>query len=523
MSSARSSSNPNAGNIGLIFVTLIIVMLLASLSQMVLSSALPTIAGELHSVELMPWVITAYMLSTTVMMPIYGKLSDLLGRKPLLLAAILAFVLGSVLGGLAPDMITLIIARAIQGLGGGGLIILSQAAIADVVPARDRGKYMGIMGGAFAFSSVAGPLLGGWITEGPGWRWAFWMNVPLGAIALVATVMLLKLPAVQRAVRPSIDYLGMMLLVVQTAAVVLIGTWGGSVYEWDSPVILGLATVLVVAVIAFIHVESHAVEPVMPMFMFRERNFVLTTISSLLVALAMFGVVGYMPTYFQMAVGASATVAGLLMVPMMACMLITSIGTGVMVSRSGRYKTIPIVGALILTAGVALLSTVQAGTSVVLICVFMALIGVGLGANMQILTLIVQNTFRHELVGTATAANNYFRQVGSSLGAAVVGAVFTVRLTSLLQERLPAGAAPADGASSLTPAFVLSLPEGIRSIIVGAYNDALIPVFVYMFPLGVITAVLLWFMHEKPLATKVEREVGAPPASGERLATRSAD
>ncbi len=506
-------------NILLVFATLIIVMLLASLSQMVLSSALPTIAGELSSVELMPWVITAYMLTATIMMPIYGKLSDLLGRKPMLLAAIVAFVAGSVLGGLAPDMITLIIARGLQGLGGGGLIILSQAAIADVVPARDRGKYMGIMGGAFAFSSVAGPLLGGWITEGPGWRWAFWMNVPLGAIALVATIVLLRLPAVQRALKPKIDYLGMMLLVVLTSAIVLIGTWGGSVYAWNSPEILMLLAVTVVSIALFVIVESRAAEPIMPMHMFRERNFVLTTISALFVAVGMFGVVGYMPTYFQMAVGASATVAGLLMVPMMGPMLITSIGTGIIVSRTGRYRMLPIYGALIMAAGIALLATVQIGTSLVLISCYMALVGIGLGANMQILTLIVQNSFPHNLVGTATAANNYFRQVGSSLGAAVVGAVFTVRLTSLLTERLPAGTGPADGASSLTPALLLSLPEGIRSIIVHAYNDALIPVFVYMIPLAVITAVLLWFIKEDPLATQVEREVTAPAAaSGQRLA-----
>src|SRR5690554_2483454 len=323
MTASTPSPSPDRRNILLVFTTLIIVMLLASLSQMVLSSALPTIAGELHSVELMPWVITGYMLTATIMMPIYGNLSDLLGRKPLLLAAILVFVAGSVLGGLAPDMITLIIARGLQGLGGGGVIILSQAAIADVVPARDRGKYMGIMGGAFAFSSVAGPLLGGWITEGPGWRWAFWMNVPLGAIALVATIVLLRLPAVQRVLKPKIDYLGMMLLVVLTSAIVLIGTWGGSVYAWTSPEILTLLAVTVVSIALFVIVESRAAEPIMPMHMFRERNFVLTTISALFVAIGMFGVVGYMPTYFQMAVGASATVAGLLMVPMMGPMLIT--------------------------------------------------------------------------------------------------------------------------------------------------------------------------------------------------------
>lgn len=495
------------GSIGLIFLTLIIVMLLASLSQMVLSSALPTIVGELHGVELMPWVITAYMLTSTFMMPIYGKVSDLLGRKPVLVGAIIIFVIGSVLGGLASDMTLLIIGRAVQGLGGGGLIILSQAAIADVVPARDRAKYMGIMGAAFAFSSVAGPLLGGWITEGPGWRWAFWMNVPLGAIALIATVVLMKLPHRLLDSRPRLDYAGMALLALVTTTIVLIGTWGGSMYEWGSPMIISLIAVTLIAAALFVRVQSRAEEPIMPLFLFRERNFNLTTISSLLVAVGMFGVVGYMPTYFQMAVGASATTAGLLMVPMMGAMLLTSVLAGIAVSRTGRYRTTPLIGSVIMTIGLVLMATIQIETPVALICIYMAIVGVGLGANMQILTLIVQNSFPHRVVGTATAANNYFRQVGSSLGAAVVGSVFTARLSRLLAEQLPAGAGPSDGAASLTPALVLSLPEPIRNIVVGAYNEALIPVFAYLVPMALATVFLLWFVKEKPLETEIAPEI----------------
>ena len=241
-------------NILLLFSTLMIVMLLASLSQMVLSSALPTIVGEMHGVEHMTWVITAYMLASTITMPVYGKISDLVGRKPMLIAAIVLFVAGSVVGGLAQDMNSLIVGRLVQGLGGGGLMILSQAAIADVVPARERGKYMGIMGGVFAVSSVAGPLLGGWLTEGPGWRWAFWMNVPLGILAVVATIVLLRLPKLNRTERPKIDYLGMMLLAIATSTLVLVGTWGGSMYEWGSPQIIGLiiATVVVGALFVLV-------------------------------------------------------------------------------------------------------------------------------------------------------------------------------------------------------------------------------------------------------------------------------
>lgn len=495
-------------NILLLFSTLMIVMLLASLSQMVLSSALPTIVGEMHGVEHMTWVITAYMLASTITMPVYGKISDLVGRKPMLIAAIVLFVAGSVVGGLAQDMNSLIIGRLIQGLGGGGLMILSQAAIADVVPARERGKYMGIMGGVFAVSSVAGPLLGGWLTEGPGWRWAFWMNVPLGILAVVATIVLLRLPKLNRTERPKIDYLGMMLLAIATSTLVLVGTWGGSMYEWGSPQIIGLIIATVVVGALFVLVESRATEPVMPLSLFKDRNFNVTTIAGLLIAVAMFGAVGYLPTYFQMAVGASATAAGLLMIPMMAALLLTSIVTGAMISKTGKYKALPIVGTFIVAIGVGLLATVQVDTPVYLICIYMAVMGVGLGTSMQILTLVVQNSFPHKMVGTATAANNYFRQVGSSLGSAVVGSIFATRLTSLITEKLPSGGAgPSDGANSLTPELIKSLPDPIRNLIVESYNEALIPIFIYMVPLAIITAVLLFFVKEKPLATEINAEI----------------
>lgn len=494
-------------NILLLFSTLMIVMLLASLSQMVLSSALPTIVGELHGVENMMWVITAYMLASTIMMPVYGKVSDLVGRKPMLLTAIVLFVLGSVLGGVAQDMTSLIAARLVQGLGGGGLMILSQAAIADVIPARERGKYMGIMGGVFAVSSVAGPLLGGWLTEGPGWRWAFWMNVPLGVLALVATIVLLRLPKLVHPERPKIDYLGMALLAIGTTTLILVGTWGGSLYAWASLEIIGLCVATVVAAGLFVLVESRAAEPIIPLSLFKDSNFNVTTLAGLLIAVAMFGAVGYLPTYFQMATGANATDSGLLMIPMMGAMLATSVITGVVVSRTGKYKLLPIVGTLVLALGVGLLATVSVATPVALICLYIGIMGVGLGTSMQILTLVVQNSFPHKMVGTATAANNYFRQVGSSLGSAVVGSVFATRLSFLITEKLPAGAGPADGAQSLTPDVIKALPESIRTLIIESYNEALIPIFMYMTPLAAITAVLLCFVKEKPLATTIDAEI----------------
>lgn len=508
----RPDATQSRRSLVLLFVGLIVTMLLASLNQTVLGTALPTIVGELHGVDQMLWVITAFILAATVTMPVYGKLGDLLGRKGLLLIAISMFIVGSVIGGLAGDMTALIVARGVQGLGGGGLMILSQATIADVVPARERGKYMGVIGGVFAVSSVAGPLLGGWFTQGPGWRWVFWINLPLGGLAILATVLFLRLPPVVR-VRRRFDYLGMALLVVATTSLVLIATWGGAEYAWTSPTILVLAAAAAVAGTLFVMVERRAEEPVIPLHLFRERNFNLTTAAGLLGGVALIGTVSYLPTYLQMAAGVNPTVAGLLMVPMMGAMLAVSLWSGAYVSRTGRYKWVPIAGALVLALGLALLSTVRVGTPLWVFCSYIVVIGLGLGPIMQLLVLIVQNTFPAREVGTATAANNFFRQIGFSLGSAAVGSLFTVRLTSLLTERLPAGGGvPGDGVNSLTPDAVQHLPEGIRALVVESYNDALMPVVMLIAPLAVLAAVLLAFVHEVPLATTIERD--APDAVG---------
>lgn len=519
VSDARATDQ-SVHHLTLLFATLMVVMLLASLSQMIFSTALPTIVGELHGVDQMMWVITGYMLASTITMPIYGKTGDLFGRKPMLLIATLVFLAGTIIGGLAPDMTWLIIARVVQGLGGGGLMILSQAAVADFVPARDRGKYMGAMGGVFAISSVAGPLLGGWLTEGPGWRWVFWITVPLALAALVAIVTLMPTVHKVAAERPKIDTVGIVVMSLATTAVVFMATWGGRTYDWLSPQIVGLGVAAIVLSVLFVIVESRAEHPVIPMSLFRNRNFVLTTAAGLATAIAMFGALGYLPTYFQMAEGVSATEAGLLMVPLMAALLIASVISGVIVSRTGRYKVIPIAGSLLVAVGMWLLSTITVTTSLSLICLYMAILGVGLGGSMQILTLIVQNEFPHRIVGTATAANNYFRQVGASLGSAIVGSMFVARLTSLLLERLPQAATSPGGSKSFTPALVASLPEPIRAIIVGSYNEALVPIFAFMVPLGVIAAILLLFVQENPLATEIEHEIPAEAlAEGQLLVT----
>ena len=511
-SSAHSAAQGGYGqptphtNIPLLFIGLMIIMLMSSLNQTVLSPSLPTIVGELNGVEHMSWVITAFIMVSTIMMPAYGKLGDLWGRKPLLVFAILAFMAGSITGAVAQDMNTLIIARGLQGLGGGGLMILSQSVIADVIPARERGKYMGALMGVFAFSSVAGPLLGGWLTEGPGWRWAFWMNLPLGILALAATIFLI--PHTNKSAqehRRKVDVWGMMFLGAATACLVLAMTWGGNQYDWGSPTIIGLLIAVVVCVAIFIPIEAKVSEPVMPLALFKDRNFNLATVANLCLGIGMFGAVGYMPTYMQMVLGVDATQAGLLMIPMMGMLLVTSISVGFIVSKVGRYKVFTVVGSLLLALGLFLLSHLEVDTDTYIICLDLAVIGLGLGMSMQLLTLIVQNAFPISMVGTATAANNFFRQVGATMGSALVGGLFTTRLKDYLADRMPPQAmkATGGGSNSLTPALVNGLPEPIKGIIVGSYNDALVPIFLWIAPLGVLAAVALLCIREKALATSV--------------------
>jgi EmrB/QacA subfamily drug resistance transporter len=491
----------------LVFAGLMVTMLLASLDQTIFSTALPTIVGELNGVDHMLWVTTAYILASTIMLPVYGKLGDLIGRKGLFIGAIALFIVGSVIGGLAPDMAWLIIGRSVQGLGGGGLMILSQAIIADVIPARERGKYMGIMGGVFALSSVAGPLLGGWFTEGIGWRWAFWMNIPLGILAIVSAAFFLRLPKLQNA-RPRLDVAGMGLLAIASTCLVLVTTWGGTTYDWDSLVIILLIIGTVVTGVAFVLVERRAQEPIMPLHLFRDRNFNLTTIAGLITGIAMFGALAYLPTYLQMVTGANATEAGFLMIPMMAALLVSSVVSGQLVSKTGRYKWLPIAGTAVVAVALVLLSTMTPTLAVWVLCCYLAVMGLGLGMSMQILILIVQNSFPVSQVGTATASNNYFRQIGASLGSAIVGSLFVARLTELMSERLPSGGGAATGGlNSLTPAFVKELPANVREIIIGGYNDALTPVFLYMVPLIIVAVVLLCFVKEVPLATTIERDI----------------
>lgn len=497
----------------LLFVGLMIAMFMFSLNQTVLATALPTIVGELDGVDQMLWVSTAFMLASTIMMPIYGKVGDLFGRKPLFMFAISCFLLGSVFALIAGEMSMLILGRVLQGIGGGGMMILSQSIIASVVPPRERGKYMGIMGSAFAVSSVAGPLIGGWLTEGPGWRWAFAINFPLGAIALVAAAVFLKIPKHHGGPRPKIDVGGMALISLVTSCIVLVSAWGGHDYAWGSWQINGLIITGALAIVAFIIVESKVSEPVIPLWLFKSRDFLLSTIAGLFIGVSMFGVLSYMPTYLQMVHGIDATVAGLMMVPMMGTMLLSSTIVGFVVARTGNYKRYPLIGILLIGAALVLLSTLQADSPAWEPMVGLALLGLGLGLSMQILVLVVQNAFPVEMVGTATAANNYFRQVGATLGMAFIGSVFTQRLLENITSGMRDLSAGGDGgglpqvsSTGLTPQIVSELPEPIHNLIITAYNDALVPLFLWVAPLAFAGFLILLFLPNTPLAQTLKKQ-----------------
>ncbi|MFB2597403.1 MDR family MFS transporter [Herbiconiux sp. P17] len=494
--------------IGLIFAALMVAMLLSALDQTILGTALPTIVGDLDGVNHMLWVATAYILASTVVMPVYGKLGDLMGRKSLFVIALSIFVFGSIVGGFANSMEWLIAGRAIQGLGGGGLMILSQAIIADVIPARDRGKYMGFIGVVFGLSSVAGPLLGGLFTDVLSWRLAFWINVPLGLAAILAAVVFIKLPPVGVGSKPRIDVAGMVTLALAAAGLVLTASWGGTEYDWNSPVIIGLIILTVVSAVAFVMIERRSSEPVIPMSLFKNRNFTLTTLGGLAIGISMFGAIGYMPTFLQIVNSVNATQSGFMLLPMLGGLLITAIGGGFLVTKTGRYKWMPIVGSLIIAFALVLFSTMRADTPLWLILSYLAILGLGIGLAMQVLVLIVQNSVPHSMVGTATAGNNFFREIGASLGSAIVGSLFVARLTDQLASSAGAGGAAAGGAvptdtNALTPAAINALPPEMHAMIVDAYSNALSPVYLYLVPLMLAAALLLCFVKEIPLATTV--------------------
>ncbi|MPY56537.1 MFS transporter [Streptomyces spongiae] len=493
-------------------------MLLASLDQMIVSTALPTIVGELDGVRHMAWVTTAYILAATIGMPVYGRLGDLVGRKSLFLGGIGVFIVGSAVAGAAQSMTVLIIGRAVQGLGGGGLMITSQAIVADLVPPRQRARYMAPIGAVFGLAAVVGPLLGGWFTDHADWRWAFWINLPLGVITLAVCAFTLRLP--HRAKKPVIDYPGITLMAAAVTCTVLFASWGGTEYPWSDPVILGLAAGAVVAWAAFFLVEARVPEPVIPPRIFRSRIFNMATLIGMIVTgVGMFAVVGYMPTYLQMVYGKSATESGLLLLPMVVGIMLTAVFSGTVISRTGHYRMWPILGTAVVALTSLLMSTLEPDTSIYVVCCYFLLLGAGLGTMMQTLVLAVQNDFPASDVGTATSTNNFFREIGATLGTAAVGAVFAHRLTDQIAERVPADAVKAVGSTdSLTPAGVHALPAKLEEAVVLSYQHALTPVFRYLVPLFALALVLAFLLPEKRLADKhtaPEEETAPPPMAME--------
>ncbi|WP_060953441.1 MDR family MFS transporter [Streptomyces hygroscopicus] len=494
----RGKAEPKQRSTSVVIFALMIAMLLAMLDNMIVGTAMPTIVGELGGLDHLSWVVTAYALATAASTPIWGKLGDMYGRKGVFLTSIAVFLLGSALSGMAQSMGQLIGFRALQGLGAGGLMVGVMAIIGDLVPPRERGRYQGIMAGVMAVAMIGGPLVGGTLTDHLGWRWIFYINLPLGAVALFAISAVLHLP--KKRAEGRIDYAGAALLTVGITALVLITTWGGNEYAWGSAQIIGLGALGVVSLAVFLYVEQRVAEPVLPLHIFRNRNFTLVTAIGFLTGFVMFGSTTFLPLYQQTVQGASATNSGLLLLPMLLGMLVVSLVAGRVTTQTGKYKVFPIVGGFLILAGMFLLSLMDTETTRFTSGVYMAVLGMGMGCLMQTTMLVAQNSVEMKDMGVGSSSATLFRTLGGSFGVAILGALFTSQVRDTMAERVGSkGAAVTSGSAQLDPASLKLLPPAIRDAYTHAVASGAHQVFLWGALISIVGFVAAWFVKEVPL------------------------
>ncbi|MFI6702629.1 MDR family MFS transporter [Streptomyces sp. NPDC050509] len=500
---ATAEAAPSGGrqprSVRVVLLALMIAMLLAMLDNMIVGTAMPTIVGELGGLAHLSWVVTAYTLATAASTPIWGKLGDLYGRKGVFLASIVVFLIGSVLSGMAQDMGQLIGFRAVQGLGAGGLMVGVMAIIGDLIPPRERGKYQGMMAGVMALAMIGGPLVGGTITDHLGWRWSFYINLPLGAVALAMITAVLHLPAKERS-KAKVDYLGAGLLTIGITSIVLVTTWGGTEYAWTSGMILLLIFVGVAALVGFVAVQTKAPEPIMPLHIFRNRNFTIMSVVGFLTGFVMFGAVLFLPLYQQAVQGASATNSGLLLLPMLLSMMLVSLVVGRITTNTGKYRIFPILGSGLMVAGLFLLAQMGPDTSRLTSGVYMAVLGAGLGFLMQITMLVAQNSVEMKDMGVGSSTTTLFRTLGGSFGAAIMGALFTGRVQDEMASRAGSGGAGVtEQSAQLDAASLAKLPDVVREAYQQAVSAGTHSAFLLGACIAVIGFAVAFFVREVPL------------------------